>query len=241
MLPIYIFIGSILTIRTFMTTLAQLRAQALQRCDMVNSNFVSDSELNSWINLAIGDLYDMIVSRYEDYYTTSFEFTIASPDDGYTLADSVYKIRGIDFKISGEYVTLHSFTFEERNSGNRQINRALLGLSNVKYKWIGSDITIIPGDQAAGEYRCWYIPDVAEMVNDSDALQSDLNRWKEYIVADVAIKCLVKEESDASAIMAEKMEITRRVMSMAANRDAGSPDRVQDVRNNNWDDPLVRF
>jgi len=223
-----------------MTTLAQLRTLALQRCDMVNTNFVSDAELNAWINQSAGDMYDLLVSRYEDYYTTDFSFTIASPNDGYTLPNAVYKIRGIDFLISGEYVTLHTFTFEERNSGNRQINRALLGLTNIKYKWIGSDITIIPGDQAAGTYRCWYIPDLVEMTADSDTIPKDFERWKEYIVADVAIKCLVKEESDPSAIMAEKAGIEKRILSMASNRDAGAPERVQDVTNT-FDDPLVRF
>lgn len=224
-----------------MTTLSELRTLVLQRCDMVNSNFVSDTELNSWINQACDCLYDLIVSRYEDYYTTSFQFTIASGQDGYTLPSSVYKIRGLDFQISGDWVTLHTFTFEERNRGNRQINRALLGLTNIKYKWVGSDIKIIPGDQAAGTYRCWYIPDFVELTSDSDELSSDLNRWKEYIIADVAIKCLIKEESDPSALMAEKAELERRVLNMAQNRDAGAPERVQDVSSNLWDDPLVRF
>lgn len=224
-----------------MTTLSELRTLSLQRCDMVNSNFVSTSELNSWINQACDDLYDLIVSRYEDYYTTSFQFTISSPNDGYTLPTSVYKIRGLDFQISGDWVTLHTFTFEERNRGNRQINRALLGLTNIKYKWIGSDIKIIPGDQAAGTYRCWYIPDFVELSSDNSTLSSDLDRWKEYIIADVAIKCLVKEESDPSAIMAEKANLEKRVLNMASNRDAGNPDRVQDVSSNLWDDPLIRF
>lgn len=219
-----------------MTTLSELRTLVLQRCDMVNSNFVSTSELNSWINQAADCLYDLIVSRYEDYYTTSFNFTISSPNDGYTLPTSVYKIRGLDFQISGDWVTLHTFTFEERNHGNRQINRALLGLTNIKYKWIGSSIKIIPGDQAAGTYRCWYIPDFVDLSNDNSTLSSDLDRWKEYIIADVAIKCLVKEESDPSAIMAEKAELERRVLNMAQNRDAGAPERVQDVSSNLWDD-----
>jgi hypothetical protein len=224
-----------------MTTLAELRTLSLQRCDMVNSNFVSTSELNSWINQACDDLYDLIVSRYEDYYTTSFQFTINSPSDGYTLPTSVYKIRGLDFQISGDWVTIHTFTFEERNRGNRQINRALLGLTNIKYKWIGSDIKIIPGDQAAGTYRCWYIPDFVELSSDASTLSSDLDRWKEYIIAVVAIICLVKEESDPSAIMAEKAQLENRVRNMAQNRDAGAPERVQDVSSNLWDDPLIRI
>ncbi len=223
-----------------MTTLEELKEQVLQRADMVNSNFCSDTELNSWINQAASGLYDMIVSRYEDYYTTSFEFSIAS-GDGYTLPNQVYKIRGLDFKISGDWITLHTFTFEERNNGNRQINRALLGLTNMKYKWIGNRITIIPADQAVGDYQVWYIPDITALSADDDELPPDLNRWREYIVVEAAIKCLLKEESDVSGLMAEKAEMVNRILNMAQNRDAGAPERVIDVNNNLWDDPLVRF
>lgn len=224
-----------------MTTLAELRNLVLQRADMVNSNFVSTAELNAWINQGQDCAYDILVSRYEDYYTTSFQFSITSPNDGYTLPDLVYKIRGLDFKIGGDWITLHSFTFEERNNGNRQINRALLGLTNLKYKWVGSRIMLIPGDQAAGDYQVWYIPNVIPLSADDDELPTDIDRWKEYVIADAAIKCLLKEESDASGLMGEKAEMEKRITNMGSNRDAGSPERVQDVRNNLWDDPLVRF
>ena len=72
------------------TTLAELRTLVLQRADMVNSNFCSDAELNAWINQGADCLYDEIVSRYEDYYVESFEFTIASGADGYTIPAPVY-------------------------------------------------------------------------------------------------------------------------------------------------------
>lgn len=223
------------------STLAEIKELVLQRADMVNTNFVSDAELTAWINQACDCMYDLIVSRYEDYYTTSFVFTISSPNDGYTIPDSLYKLRGLDRQLSGDWVTLHPFTFEERNTGNRQINRALLGLTNLKYRLVGSTIKIIPPDQAAGTYQAWYIPDFTPLVNDSDTLSVESERWKEYVIADAAIKCLLKEESDASGLMAEKAEMEKRILNMAQNRDAGSPERIQDVRYWIWDDPLVRF
>lgn len=223
------------------TTLSELRDLVLQRCDMVNSNFVSEAELNAWINQAGDCLFDLIVSRYEDYYTTSFTFTIAGGQDGYTIPDAVYKLRGLDYQLGGDWVTLHTFTFEDRNRGNRQINRALLGLTNIKYRMVGNRIMIIPADQAPGTYQAWYIPDFQPLIADNQGLPIEHERWKEYIIADAAIKCLLKEESDPSGLMAEKAEMEKRILNMAQNRDAGSPERVQDVRNYIYDDPLVRF
>jgi len=222
-----------------MTTLAELRDLVLQRVDMVNTNFISDAELNSWINQGADTVYDLIVQTYEDYYTNSFQFTIASNEDGYTLPDSVYKIRGLDFQVSGDWLTVHRFTMAERNRANRQINRGLLGFTNIKYKWIGNTIKIIPAEQAAGTYQCWYIPNITPLTNDSDELPVDIDRWKELVIAEAGVKCLIKEESDPSGLEKELMEMKGRVLRMAANRDAGSPERVQDVR---YDyDPWGRF
>jgi hypothetical protein len=221
-------------------TLAELRTAVKQRADMVNSSFISDSEMNSYINNSGAELYDLIVSRFEDYYIDSFTFTITSPDDGYTLPSQFYKLRGLDFQISGDWVTIHKFTFEERNRGNRQINRAMLGLTNIKYRIVGQRIKIIPADQAPGTYQCWFIPAWTNMIVDSDTA-SNLEDWHEYIIVDAAIKCLQKEESDVSILMAQKANLTARIDSMAANRDAGSPEVVSDVRNYIYDDPLVRF
>lgn len=224
-----------------MTTLAEVRALVLQRADMVNSNFVSTAELNAWINQGADCLYDEIISRYEQYFTTNLLFTIAPGDDGYTLPAPIYKIDGLDFKISSDWVTIHPFTWEERNRGNRQINRALLGLTNIKYHLVGNRLKIIPADQAPGDYQLWYTPDFVHLSADDDELYTEADRWVEYIIADAAIKCLLKEESDTSGLVAEKEEMTRRVRNMAANRDASAPQRVQDVRNYIYDDPLVRF
>lgn len=54
--------------------------------------------------------------------------------------------------------------------------------------------------------------------------------WEEYIICDVAIKCLAKEESDASVFMAQKLALEKRIEAAAENRDAGSPQTVADAR-----------
>lgn len=223
-----------------MTTLSELRDLVLQRVDMVNTNFISTAELNSWINQGADTVYDLIVAAYEDYYTTSFQFTISSGQDGYTLPDSVYKLRGLDYQISGDWLTVHRFTMEERNRANRQINRPLLGFTNIRYKWIGDDIKIIPSDQAAGTYQAWYIPNITELVNDSDELPVDIDRWKELVIAEAGVKCLLKEESDTSGLEKELMDMKARVIKMAANRDAAEPERVQDLRYDLWN-PWEKF
>ena len=63
----------------------------------------------------------------------------------------------------------------------------------------------------------------------SPALTFDgINGWEEYVIADVCIKLMVKEESDPAAFMAQKAELKQRIESEAENRDVGFPDRVTD-------------
>lgn len=62
----------------------------------------------------------------------------------------------------------------------------------------------------------------------SAVIDPKIIHWLEYVVVDAAIKCMVKEESDPSALMAQKVALIQRLESAAENRDAGSPMTVQD-------------
>lgn len=217
-----------------MITLQQIRDFALARADMQNSNFRNITNLNYMVNTSIEELYDLIVSRFEDYYVEQFQFTINAPDDGYTIPVPVYKLRGIDAQINADWVTLNTFTFEERNIANRNVNRGFLGVYSLRYRWVGSQIKMVPQDQAPGVYRAWYIPRFTDLVNDTDTLQADLEQWVDYIVVDVGIKLLQQEESDTSVLMAQKEALKQRIQAMASNRDAGNPQRITDVSVNYW-------
>lgn len=65
----------------------------------------------------------------------------------------------------------------------------------------------------------------------SDATTFDgISGWEEYVVLDAAIKGVVKEESDPSALMAEKEAMRQRIMATAMGRDASLPSRVSDTQ-----------
>jgi hypothetical protein len=75
-------------------TLAELRLQSRQRADMENSQFVSDSELTSYINNSIAELHDIMCEAYgSDYYVISAEFSIDSSTDTYALPSDFYEVK----------------------------------------------------------------------------------------------------------------------------------------------------
>lgn len=218
------------------TTLANLRLQARQRADMVNSQFVTDSEFNQYISDSYAELYDLLVSKFQDYYVKNPPLSVTiNTGNTIDLPADFYKLSGVDRALTGDgdFYTLRPFTFEDRNA-RRSATRFRGLYPAIRYRIYGNQILLSPDDQAVGTYRVWYIPRFTALVNDSDTVDG-VNGWELYIVTDAAIKALTKEESDASALMQMKMALLKRIEDMAANRDAGEPGRVTDVSLHNFD------
>lgn len=54
--------------------------------------------------------------------------------------------------------------------------------------------------------------------------------WDEYVIADAAIKCRVKEEADVTDLAAQKAQVQARIIAQATPLDMGRAPTVQDVR-----------
>ena len=53
--------------------------------------------------------------------------------------------------------------------------------------------------------------------------------WDEFIIVDSAIKMVLKEEGDATALLLQKNQLKERMITESQNRDAGEPQTVTDV------------
>ena len=211
-------------------TLLSLRNQARQRADMENSTFVSDSELNTYINASAAELYDLLIGVYEDYKLTSQNIAVVPGTDTYTLPTDFYKLRGVDLVLDslGNAVTLKPFNFQERNSYLFTPTWNVVGLSYLRYHMQGNSIRFVPVPNTAQSIKLWYIPAISTLSLDADLLDG-VNGFEEYVVIDAAIKMRTKEETDTSELERQKALMITRVNAMAANRDAGNPEKVADV------------
>lgn len=211
-------------------TLLQLRNQARQRADMENSTFIADSELNAYINSSYAELTDILVGVFEDYNLKSGAISVVSGTDTYPLPADFYKLRGVDLVIdaNGNSVTLKPFSFNERNAYLFTPTWNVVGLSYLRYHMQGNNIRFVPIPNSTQSIKLWYIPAITQLSADGDTLDG-VNGFEEYIIIDAAIKMLIKEESDTTALMMQKEALRKRVESMAPNRDAGACERVSDV------------
>lgn len=212
-------------------TLAQIRTQARQRADMEVSQFVTDSELTSYVNASIAELYDILVSRFEDYYILDTTATVANGADTITLPADFYKLKGLDYDVGGgQYETVRSFQFIERNE---TYDPGFGTFPRMRYRVLGPVLKLTPPDFAPGNYRIWYIPRFASLVNDTDTFDG-INGWTEYVIVDCAIKMLNKEESDAGPFREQKQKLLDRIEAMATDRDAGEPQTIVDLSTVNF-------
>lgn len=223
-------------------TLAQIRTAVRQRSDMVNSQFITDAEFNSYINQSYFELYDILVQKFGDNYyvasplsfnTDGITFQYPLPDGTlYSAAPALYKLLGVDLALSNtldSFVTIRPFNFSERNRYAIPNFQSFYGVTNLRYRLNGTNLFFTPIPAANQTIRLWYVPRMTQLVSDSDTVDG-VSGWTEYIIVDACIKALAKEESDPSVFMNQKQGILQRIESAAENRDAGSPATVADVQ-----------
>lgn len=225
---------SVVPVKTGEMSLGQIRLAAQQRADRVNSNFVTQSEWNSYINQSYFELYDLLIDAYEDYYVADpYVVTTTGDSQMYDLPPDFYKLMGVDLGLAGGsngYVTVQQFNFIGRNRYvYPQLTSSYLGVFNLRYRLVGDKLMFIP-EPSGGQYiRIWYIPRLNEVVQDQDILDG-ISGWTEYIIVDAAIKALQKEESDVSVLLIQKQALIKRIEETAVNRDAGQPNTISDIR-----------
>lgn len=210
-------------------TLAQLKLRARERGDMVNSRFISDSELNSYVNASVTELYDLLIaSRGENYYVDSYPVSTVGGQKDYALPADFLKLMGVDWVISAnESCDMKEFQWAERNLyGNAIWFDGYFG--NSRYQIRGNNITLYPVPTGVQQILIWYIPRAINLVSDSDSFDG-INGWEEYVIIDAAIKMRVKEESPVQELLLAKNEIKSRILQASSGRDSIAPARVQDV------------
>ncbi len=107
------------------------------------------------------------------------------------------------------------------------------GFYNMHYRLSGSNILFQPTPAAGIVMQLWYIPRLPNLVYPTDILDG-VSGWTEYVIVDMAIKGLIKEESDISALALDKADLSKRINATAEGRDAGMNQCVSDTQSLDW-------
>ncbi len=239
-------------------SLYELRLRSQQACDRVDSNFVTTSEWNAFLRLAAYELYDLLITVYEDYgiapyvyINTNSTTSLWGLPDGYsnyygnitgtgapssgTPALSFYKLVGVDLGVNvsnNAWVTLNRFDYIERNDYvYPNSTSTIYGVYNMRYRVMGTDITFIPTPAGNQQVRLTYAPRLPAMLADTDVTTIGISGWLRYVIVRAAKYALDKDEgSDTSKMDAELLFLKARIEQSAQNRDIGQPDTISETR-----------
>jgi|TARA_R100000458_G_scaffold59832_1_gene72065 hypothetical protein len=214
-------------------TLANLITAVRRRADMVGSTFVSDAEIVDYINVAMAELHDILVTKFEDYYVKEETYTLPATSPT-SLPSSFYKALGVDLDVGGVTYRLRSYSFQERATYNSPGIIAAT-ITNTMYHIQGNLIKFIPDPTVSGTATLFYVPEVTrfDAGSTSDTIVGKapqvVSGYEEYVVIDAAIKCLQKEESDVQVLLVQKQQQIQRIEQAAGKRDAGESYAITDV------------
>lgn len=236
-------------------SLGELRLRAQQTADRVNSQFVTTAEWNAFLRLAMYELYDILITSYEDLFASEVAFINTNgttqmypmPDGctnylggtfggaSGTPAKALYKIAGMDLGINtsnNAWVTLVRFNFIDRN---RYVypnsTSTIYGVYNMAYRPMGNFFDIIPTPAGNQQIRIWYSPKLPALLKDSDLTTLGYSGWLRYPIVRAAKYALDKEEgSDTTKLDQEISFLKTRIEQAAQGRDSGIPDTISNTR-----------
>lgn len=238
-------------------SLGELRLRCQQAADRVGSQFVVTSEWNYFIRLAMYELYDILMTSYEDYFASSFvtiqtngtTFQYPLPDGATnylggsftgvsgTPALAFYKLAGMDLNVNTSTITpsrvsLLRFDFIKRNQYvYPNSTSTIYGVYNMRYRIMGNNINIIPTPAGNQTLIAWYSPRLPGLLQDTDLTNIGVSGWLRYVIVRTAKYALDKEIGiDTSKMDSELMYLKTRIEQAASNRDAGIADTISETR-----------
>ena len=217
-----------------MSTLAELRTRARQRADAVGNNFFTDAEINDYVNIGLGELHDLLVNKFEDYYVSSVSFSLVADQTTYTFSaiglSDFYKLLGVDAVQGGDTVRVKRFSFPDRNIFQSDVAlHNSRGYADYEYAIRGETVEFIPTPTSTDTIKLYYIPSYTKLSSDSATVSNSIElNWEEYAVLVAAIKMRQKEETSTAALERDLERITARIEDAARNRDAAEPFGITD-------------
>lgn len=189
-------------------TLANLRARALDYADMTGSSFAVDARVTNYINTALRELQDVLINAgYGDYLLSTSTINLVGGTEAYSLPSDFYR-------------AYHVYYLSPSNSRRYSVPKWTLSNSDG----------FRPSPIGSGTCELWYAPQLTRLSDDADTVHLSVPvAWEDYAAICAAIKLLIREESNPSALMGERERLWAHIKEHAEPRDMGSPGKVEDV------------
>lgn len=208
-------------------TLALLRSQIREMADnqdVGDDQSVTDTRLNEMINASYGIWQGMLAKAVPERFEAVDTIT-GDGSSGYNLPADYVTTLAVEYQTdTNDYIDLRRVMFNERNmfSGQATSGQAL------GYRVNATQVLLLP-PPSSGTYRHIYTTMADVLAADGDTVDG-INGWEKWLVLDVAIQLLLKEESDVGQFVQERNKIQFDMKEAGNDRNSAAPRRVVDVR-----------
>lgn len=223
-------------------TLAQLRTLVLQRADMENTTFITNTsvstELSQYIRDSAASLHDKLIALLgADFDWGIDSIATVAGTDTYALDSAFYRLIRVDL-IDGDYA--HPLERWNRAEGVRDTaQRSWTGEVRPRYALLytrggSASILFTPKPDAVHSLEVWHHNKPPALAADADSTGHDHDEW---IILDAAIKCRAKEESDTTTLERMRDAYEARLVAWARQPDQYKPANIIDARlteNDDW-------
>lgn len=195
-------------------TLTDLIEHVRERADMQNSQFVSDSEIEHYINDEIFDLYAKMVNVDDGKLFGEMSPTLTKiGDNAYQLPSNFMRLVDVNIYTGSRWVPAYEADSQEYlNLLSRQYDgdydvRYFLKLNQDQGRY---ELFLFPAKDVS-KVGVRYIKEAPRLTVGTDTLKWPSN-WHEAVVVGAAIKCLQKEESESAHLSLEHERAIARVL-----------------------------
>lgn len=212
-------------------TLAQLREEALERSDNVGNDAITTAFANTLINQGIAELVDLLVaSDPERYYATETITTTAGTASYAPVATNVRSVIGVSLVIDDQRIPIEPLLVQERVGPRDWIPAGRYPNTRYALRGNGAGTRLhFDPDPGTNTYELIYVAQPPTLTADIDTFDGFAG-WEDYVVFFAVIGMKDKLEEDSSFPRADLAKVRERIKCYAAERDAGSPPRIANVR-----------
>ena len=217
--------------------LATLMNTARQRANLEGATaFITDSEIISYINASIADWYDLVrLTTFQGQIARSSWLILTTANTSlYALPQNLSSVISVDANISGNSYAISAMPYQEEQRNMFKllpfVGWSFGAVQSVWYQIQGTNINFLPTPTAGYNVTVNYVPTAPVLSNPQLDWLNSINGWEEYIVLDVAMKCLVKTgNADMVGVLAqERSRQEQRILKAAAQVDMNASEGVHE-------------
>jgi len=205
-------------------TLLQLRTSFLIRGGYERSSDITPTVANELINDALVESQNLIVQRWDDYYTkASTPFPTVAGTQAYALPSDFYKLRKVEVLISGQaadprarWQRIYPISVDDTH------RRMILVAKKYKYWPALGQINLYPCPEVVETVRVFYIPLPAQLVLDTDTVEFD-TPIEQKLVLHIALRDALDRQDLPTQQIEGKIAALVAQVRTNSDHDAGEP------------------